>query len=73
LETAFIGRDEIQLIEQRTAWVNQLCQALEEYYPVLLGAFEDWITPASWDFVERFTGRIIEVLPPNWIRRSSNR
>ncbi len=53
-ELRLLCRDEIQLIEQRTALVNQLRKALGEYYPAVLEAFNDWITPAPWDFVERF-------------------
>jgi len=53
-ELRLLCRDEIQLIEQRTALVNQLRQALEEYYPAVLEAFDDWLLPAAWDFVERF-------------------
>jgi transposase len=47
-------RDEISLIEQRTALVNQLQQALVEYYPAALQAFEDWTQPFCWDFVIQF-------------------
>ena len=47
-------RDEVSLIEQRTALINQLQQALYEYYPAALEAFEDWCAPAAWAFVERF-------------------
>src|SRR5208283_5641788 len=47
-------RDEVALIEQRTAMVNQLQQALYEYYPAALEAFEDWCAPSAWAFVERF-------------------
>jgi transposase len=47
-------RDEIGLIEQRTALVNQLQQALVEYYPAALAAFEDWTQPFCWDFVLQF-------------------
>ena len=47
-------RDEVVLIEQRTALVNQLQQALLEYYPALLEAFDDWTLPAAWDCVARF-------------------
>jgi len=47
-------RDEISLIEQRTALVNQLQQTLVEYYPAALQAFEDWTLPASWDFILQF-------------------
>src|SRR6266852_8482376 len=47
-------RDEISLIEQRTALVNQLQQALVEYYPAAIQAFEDWTLPACWDFILQF-------------------
>ncbi len=47
-------RDEIGLIEQRTALVNQLQQALVEYYPAALQAFEDWTHPFCWDFIIQF-------------------
>ena len=47
-------RDEVALIEQRTALINQLQQALYEYYPAALEAFEDWCAPSAWAFVERF-------------------
>jgi transposase len=47
-------RDEIALIEQRTALVNQLQAALREYYPAALAAFEDWTTPYTWAFVLAF-------------------
>jgi transposase len=47
-------RDEIRLIEQRTALVNQLQQALVEYYPAALQAFEDWTEPFCWDFIIQF-------------------
>jgi transposase len=47
-------RDEVALIEQRTALVNQLQQALYEYYPAALEAFDDWCAPSAWAFVERF-------------------
>ena len=43
-------RDEIGLIEERTALVNQLIAALHEYYPTALAAFEDWTLPAAWSF-----------------------
>jgi transposase len=46
--------DEVSLIEQRTALVNQLQQALAEYYPAALEAFEDWTAPFAWDFVIEF-------------------
>jgi transposase len=47
-------RDEISLIEQRTALVNQLQQALHEYYPAALQAFEDWTDCFCWEFVIEF-------------------
>lgn len=47
-------RDEISLIEKRTALVNQLQQALYEYYPAALEAFQDWTMPAAWAFIEAF-------------------
>jgi transposase len=47
-------RDEVSLIEQRTALVNQLQQALAEYYPVALEAFEDWTNASTWEFVLAF-------------------
>jgi transposase len=47
-------RDEVVLIEQRTALVNQLQQALVEYYPAALEAFEDWTNASTWEFVLAF-------------------
>jgi transposase len=47
-------RDEVTLIEQRTALVNQLQQALAEYYPAALQAFEDWTDAFTWEFVLAF-------------------
>jgi len=47
-------RDEVALIAQRTLLVNQLQQALLEYYPAALEAFEDWVSPATWGFVLEF-------------------
>jgi len=47
-------RDEVVLIEQRTALVNQLQQALLEYYPAVLEAFDDWTSPSTWEFVLAF-------------------
>jgi transposase len=53
-ELRLLCRDEHVLIEQRTAMVNQLQEALHDYYPAALEAFEDWTQPAAWAFVERF-------------------
>ncbi len=47
-------RDEVSLIEQRTALVNQLQQALLEYYPAALAAFDDWTDRFTWDFILEF-------------------
>jgi len=47
-------RDEVSLIEQRTALVNQLQQALAEYYPAALEAFDDWTDSFTWEFVLAF-------------------
>ena len=47
-------RDEVALIEQRTALINQLQQALYEYYPAALAAFDDWTSLSAWAFVARF-------------------
>jgi len=47
-------RDEIALIENRTALVNQLQAALVEYYPLALESFEDWAKPPAWAFVKAF-------------------
>jgi transposase len=47
-------RDEIALIEQRTALVNQLQAALREYYPAALQAFDDWTAPHAWALLLQF-------------------
>jgi transposase len=47
-------RDEMVLIEQRTALVNQLQAALGEYYPLALESFDDWTKPFTWAFVRAF-------------------
>jgi transposase len=47
-------RDEVSLIEQRTALANQLEQALAEYYPAALEAFDDWTDAFTWEFVLAF-------------------
>jgi transposase len=47
-------RDEVALIEQRTALVNQLQAALKEYYPAALAAFADWTLPSAWALVLQF-------------------
>jgi len=47
-------QDEVSLIQQRTLLVNQLQQALVEYYPAALKAFDDWTLSFTWDFVIAF-------------------
>jgi transposase len=47
-------RDEIALIEQRTALVNALIAALREYYPAALEAFDDWTAPYAWALLQQF-------------------
>ena len=53
-ELHLLCRDEIALIEQRTAFINQLRQCLHEYYPAALEAFDDWTCPGAWAFVLAF-------------------
>ncbi|MCX6849491.1 MAG: IS110 family transposase [Verrucomicrobia bacterium] len=53
-ELRILCRDEVALIEERTALVNQLQQALHEYYPTALESFDDWTVPYVWAFVEAF-------------------
>jgi len=53
-ELHLLCRDEIALIEQRTALINQLQQCLHEYYPAALEAFDDWTGPGAWAFVLAF-------------------
>jgi transposase len=48
-------RDEVALIQERTLLVNQLQQALLEYYPIALQAFDNWTCPSTWDFVIAFS------------------
>ena len=47
-------RDEIALIQQRTALVLQLRAALAEYFPAALEAFDDWTMPSAWAWVLQF-------------------
>jgi transposase len=53
-ELRLLCRDEVGLIQQRTALVLQLKQALHEYYPAALEAFEKWVSPGTWAFVKQF-------------------
>jgi transposase len=53
-ELQLLCRDEIALIEQRTALINQRQQCLHEYYPAALEAFDDWTCPGAWALVLEF-------------------
>jgi transposase len=53
-ELRLLCRDELKLIEQRTALILQLQAALHEYYPAALQAFDDWTIPGAWEFVIQF-------------------
>ena len=53
-ELRLLCRDEVGLIEQRTALVNRLRAALCEYYPAALDAFDDWTGEGPWRFVVAF-------------------
>ena len=60
-ELRLLCRDEVGLIEQRTAFINQLRHALAEYYPTALEAFEDWGAVSAWMFLQRFpTPQLLE-------------
>jgi hypothetical protein len=53
-ELRLLCRDEVSLIEQRSAVIQQLRHALAEYYPAALEAFEDLTSVSAWMFLERF-------------------
>lgn len=53
-ELRILCRDEVTLIGERTALVNQLQQALHEYYPTALEAFDDWTCSGARAFVAAF-------------------
>ena len=53
-ELRLLCRDEIALIEQRTALVNHLKATLHEYHPAALEAFDDWTSTGAWQFVITF-------------------
>jgi hypothetical protein len=60
-ELRLLCRDEVGLIEQRTAFINQLRHALAEYYPTALEAFEDWGAVSAWMFLQCFpTPQLLE-------------
>jgi len=53
-ELRLLCRDEVALIRDRTALITQLRQALHDYYPAALEAFDDWTMPAAWAFIVAF-------------------
>lgn len=53
-ELRILCRDEMALIEQRTALILQLRAALHEYYPTALAAFDDWTLASAWNFILTF-------------------
>jgi transposase len=60
-ELRLLCRDEVGLIEQRTAFINQLRHALAECYPTALEAFEGWGAISAWMFLQRFpTPQLLE-------------
>jgi transposase len=67
-ELRILCRDEVALIGERTALVNQLQQALHEYYPTALESFDDWTNPGAWAFVEAFpsTGELVKAGKRKW-------
>src|SRR5262249_57867610 len=53
-ESLLLCRDEVALIKQRPAFIQKLRNALEEYSPAALEAFEDWTSVSAWMFLQRF-------------------
>jgi transposase len=53
-ELRLLSRDEVTLIGQRTALVNQIQAALHEYYPTAIAAFDDWTKGGAWEFILAF-------------------
>lgn len=47
--------DEQRLIGRRTDLVNALQSALKEYFPEAPAWFDDWTSPAAWDFILAFS------------------
>ena len=61
-------RDEVSLIEQRTALANQLQQTVLEYYPAALAAFDDWTQSYAWQFIVQFPtpDALVKAGPRRW-------
>src|SRR4029434_1471785 len=53
-ELRLLCRAEIELMTQPTSLCPQLQQALHEYYPAALEAFDDWTQPYTWEWVNAF-------------------
>jgi hypothetical protein len=51
---AVLCEDECREIRHRTALVQQLEDALKQYFPGVLEWFDDWTAQAAWDFVIAF-------------------
>jgi len=51
---ALLCETEEDLINQRTAFVNELQACLKEYYPAVFEWFDDWTSPSAWDFAVAF-------------------
>jgi len=68
LQLRLLCKDEVALIGQRTLLVNQLQQALAEYYPAALEAFEDWTLSCCWDFIIEFPTpeKLVQAGPRRW-------
>jgi len=50
-ELALLCEAEVDLIRQRTAFVNELQHRLKDYFPAAMECFDDWTSPSAWDFV----------------------
>jgi transposase len=50
-ELRLLCEAELDLIEQRTALVNELQDRLKTFHPVPLAWFGEWTSPSAWDFV----------------------
>ena len=70
VELRQLCRDEVSMIEQRTALLAQLRHTLHAYYPAALEAFEDWTFPSCWDFLIAFptSAALAAAGPRKWKR-----
>ena len=51
---ALLCEKECAQIHKRTALVQELKSTLKQYYPAALGFFNDWTSPAAWDFLKAY-------------------